>query len=250
MGLLEQKASPVEEINPFPNICIYGPAGAGKTTLASEAPSPAWLDYEDSTDIIKHMVKQGKLNPAGIGIWKPASVDESWELAREIIKSKKHETIVIDTSTRMQVMQMRQFIQNHPTVKPTGNGKATRDEFTVFQADYGNSYRVLDKFYDWLCKQPIRVIILTHAKEMYKQTTDEKGQSFSQLIKIEPDLTPKLTKSLQELFSVVGYLTAKPGAGNVERKLRVNPSNIIVAKNRLGIQEQEITNPTYKRITD
>lgn len=208
------------------------------------------MDFEDSTDTVQALVIDGVLKKEDVGIWKPDSLNETKALCEEVIKSKRFETIVIDTGSRLQTMQMDQYISKHPTVVGDGNRKPTRDKYTVFQADYGFSYRILDEFYVWLCKQPIRVILNTHAKKIYQTTTNENGSNSSTLIRVEPDLTPKLTESMQELFSMVGYLTNKPGVFGKpgERKLQVNPTTIITAKNRMHIQELELINPTYKGI--
>jgi hypothetical protein len=99
----------------------------------------------------------------------------------------------------------------------------------------------------WLIEQPINVIILTHVVKLYTDTKQQDGTISKQIIGIEPNLTPKLRESATELFSVVGYLTNDSDLlGRSKRLLRVNGTSIIVAKNRLHIQEQTIENPTYE----
>lgn len=45
-----------------PRILIYGPAGIGKTTLASEFPSPVFLQIEDGTPAGVELTSFGKID--------------------------------------------------------------------------------------------------------------------------------------------------------------------------------------------
>lgn len=253
MGLLESLAIDLSKEVENPKMVIYGPPGSRKTTFAGSAPDPVWLDFERSTDTITALIRKGHLPP--ITAYRPKSLVETKDLTKEIIKSKRWKTLVIDTTTRMQKKQMREYIKTHPTVTGGQNiagftVKKNRDEFTTFQADFNYSTTFLDSFFMDLMEQPIGVILISHDKERLKASESQSGVITYSLEKIEPDLTPKLADSMTELFSLVGYMTVKNSLiGNTsEHRLRVNGTNIIVAKNRLDIREPDILNPQYKEI--
>lgn len=229
--------------DPNPKMVIYGHEGARKTSFAGDAPDPIWIDLERSADTIGALIRKGHL-PASIKALRPTNLAQLKEWTDEIVKGQVYKTIVIDTVTRLQKLQMREYIKDHDTVK-----RGTRDEYTFYQGDYNWSTHFLDFYLMDLMKAPIGVIIIAHEIEVKRASQGQNGIITYTTEKIEPNLTPALRDSLTELFSLVGYMTARPNAfGQVEHKLRVNPSPIIVAKNRLDIREAEITNPKYKEI--
>jgi hypothetical protein len=72
------------------------------------------------------------------------------------------------------------------------------------------------------------------------------------LVEIRPSLTPRVWSNLKAFISVVAYMEKKTSgigaAAKTERKLYLNSTNTIVAKNRLGIEAVSVTNPVYKEI--
>ena len=66
---------------------------------------------------------------------------------------------------------------------------------------------------------------------------------------IVPDITPRLQQAVTRLVNIVGYMEAEPSQiKGVTRKLYVNRTKVIEAKNRLNIQEVFIENPEWKEI--
>jgi hypothetical protein len=255
MGLLESLKIDLSKEIPNPKMVIYGPPGSRKTSFAGEADDPVWLDWERSADTISVLIRKGHL-PSTIGCFRPKTLAQAKDLTAEIIKSGRYKTLVIDTVTRMQKKQMREYIAHHPSVTGKrvqtlpGSGTITRDENTTWQSDFNYSTTFIDNFLMDLMDAPIGVIMIAHDKEKQRASESQNGIVTYTLEKIEPNLTPKLQESMTELFSLVGYMTVKSSAvgGNTEHRLRVNASNIIVAKNRLDIREPEIINPKYKEI--
>ncbi len=238
MALLDRTLD-LTKINPYQKIGIYGAEGVGKTYFSAFAPDPIFIDLENSTDTLKALIRD-KVLPGG-SVFVPENWKEVQDVVKEIIASKKYKTIVIDTVTRLQKFQMNNYVRAQKTVL---EGK--RDEFTRYQADYLYSNNLLDSWLMDLMRLPINVILNAHVVHDIKI---DKDTGSSTVLKTRPNLPPKLSGSMSELFSFIGYLEVKTDiGGRIERSMRVNPTGIIVAKNRQNIQEMKIPNPTYKGI--
>lgn len=233
MNLLD-KFKPVDEHIPFIKFFLYGPAGAGKTTLAASAPNPGFIDPEKSTETLRNTPGLEKIK-----VMYPNSFEEIFAVCRQIVAAKAYSTIVIETIGRIQANQMRDDL-DIVTKKP--DGTRSRDPLVPLWVDYKKSTYVMDAFFTWLQDAPINVIITAHS-------TEDRDTETKALLRIRPDITPALNQSLVGLINVVGYLEVSTGlSGVAERKLTINPINKIVAKNRLNIQEPTIKNPNFNSI--
>jgi hypothetical protein len=93
----------------------------------------------------------------------------------------------------------------------------------------------------FLQKANIHVIIIAHERI----DTDKDGN----IIRITPDITPTLKKSIMGLINIAAFLEVETNIkGERVRKLTVNPYQNIEAKNRLDIQETSIKNPNFNEI--
>lgn len=234
MTSLSESFKPVSEHIPFVKFFLYGPAGAGKTTLAAGAPDPGFVDSEKSTETLRNT--PGLEN---IRVNYPKSFIELYATCREVVAKKEFKTIVIESIGRVQANQMKADM-DVVTRKP--DGSRSRDPLVPVWDDYKKSTYILDDFFSFLQDAPINVIITAHS-------TEDRDPQTKALLKIRPDITPSLNESLVGLINVVGYLEVITSiSGVAERKLTVNPLNKIVAKNRLNIQTPTIKNPTFKEI--
>lgn len=87
-------------------VVIYGPGGIGKSTLASLAPKPIFLDVEDSTKRIDGIARIG-----GIA---------SWNELREALRSEilnDYQTIVIDSVTKAEELAVADTLARVRTEK-------------------------------------------------------------------------------------------------------------------------------------
>ena len=233
MNLLDN-FKPVSEQIPYIKFFLYGPAGAGKTTLAAGAPNPGFIDPEKSTETLRNTPGM-----TDIPVFYPKSFEQVFAVCKEIVAKKAFETIVLESIGRIQMKQMRDDM-DIVTKKP--NGERSRDPLIPIWDDYKKSTYILDDFFTFLQDAPINIIITAHS-------TEDRDPGTKALLKIRPDITPSLNESLVGLINVVGYLEVITGlSGVAERKLTVNPLNKIVAKNRLHIQEPTIKNPNFKEI--
>lgn len=202
---------------------VYGPAGDGKTQLISDAPSTIWFDFEDSTDTIVSIGKQDKVN-----IQKIKSYNKfSSAIAR---LPGGHETIVVDTISSLLDMLL---VERMDWVEKN----TKRSRFETAQQDYKYvTHQMRDLLYR-IVKLDVNVIIIAHEREFY----DEEGT----LIGIRPDLSPRVADIFRRRLSGLFYYRKEGTATSPIRKLYVTNHGRIQAKNRYGLTESVIQNPTW-----
>jgi len=208
---------------------IYGKGGTRKTTFASTAPNPIWVDFERSTDTLRHLGK------GDIKLIRPKKMSEVLELVKELPKLE-FQTVVFDTATRLQLFHMTEHMKE--VIAKASN----RDEFLPYQADYRKSGTLLDSIFARLQDMNIHVIVIAHEKIIIDEETKK-------VIVIRPDLTPRLADAVGGLLNVVAYSEIKPGLNKQPgtQIMHFNQHGKIVAKNRLNITEP-IENPTFDKV--
>lgn len=225
------------ESEPYAKGVIHGHWGCGKTTFAADAPDPFWVDFERSSDTLLKI--PGKEN---IRIFRPKSVKQMKDIAENATSFGR--TIVIDTVTTFQIFYMREYMREEAS---RTNGR--RDRFEVYQGDYKYATAELTDFFLALQEAKIHVLFLAHSKEVYSKPPDQNTNAT--LISIRPAITPAVWDNLAAFVNVVGYLERKGGNAikkEVERRLYLNETGVIAAKNRLGIQEDYISSPTFEGV--
>jgi len=240
------KARPISDVEAYIKWLLYGSKGAGKTYLAGRAPKPLFFDFERSTETLRYSeeTKNVPVLQAGIDF---NSAQDIIDTVKAAIKSN-YETLVFDTATRMQIFQMQEYMLAIEAADVKKNGdKSTRTHYLPYQGDFRYSTELLDELFMILQQAPIHVVFTAHARNVYKTKSDQTLE----LTGIIPDLTPALSGRLSGLVNVVGYMESSPDVqGRQKRKLYVNPGMIIEAKNRLGIQELSLDNPTFATLTE
>lgn len=235
MGLLDRVA-PIRDTEYYVKLLLYGRYGAGKTRFAADAPNPVWVDLERSAETFRRIPEL-----ADIPVFVPKTFEELFEFCNEVVKKKAYETIVIDTIGRAQDDQISADIKKDAQV-PGKPGQWKRDPHLPLWGDYRISANKIDEMFSMLQKAPIHVIIIAHERIDVDPKTQE-------IIRITPDITPALKKSIMGLINVAAFLEVETNIrGDRERKLTVNPYQKIEAKNRLNIQEPTIKNPNFTQI--
>jgi phage nucleotide-binding protein len=223
-------AEPVKDREVFVKALIYGQAGAGKTRFCADAPKPLWFDFESSTETLRHWPEY-----ENIPVKRPNDINE---LRRDIESATKDPdvgTIVIDSITSSLDYYLRQRMDSVA---------AKRDKYSLYEADYKYATQVFTDLFGFLQDIPIHVIIIGHER-IFRDT--ESGR----VTGIVPDVTPRLQQAVTRLVNVVGYFEIEPSQHKgATRKLYLNRTKVIEAKNRLNIQETYIENPEWKEIFD
>lgn len=227
---------------------IYGPPGAGKTTLAASAHAHKsmgpvlFCNVEGGTMAITDPATYGaKTIPDVVDFKSFAELDKVF---LHLLKNPGvYNTLVIDSVSELQKFNVDAIVQ----AKIDKGGK-NRDEDDIFLEDYGTSAkqmrRVLRKFRDL----PMHVILTCHDMPYSKEDNAPIG----------PALTPALRGSVLGYMDIVGYMftdSEKDAATKetvITHKLLTRPAGRWVAKDRSpGMRLGTIiTNPTFSIIHD
>jgi len=230
---------PASQRKPYIKAIIYGPSGAGKTTLAvSGHDTPGMgpvllLDAEDGSVSAAHTtaIVTDKIDSKG-------SVEE-------ILKGFQHKqpefdkfnTIAIDTGTRLQMILLDECIRK--TIKRRSQ---SRDVDEVYQKDWGDSGKVMLRLIWGFLSLDKHVILLAHSRDLSPRVPE--GQPPKPPTDTVPDFTPALCRSLRGAFIHVWYLKEHEGS----RYLMTSPPKehtIIRVKTR-GHRFAELLGPIIK----
>jgi hypothetical protein len=234
MGLLE-RVQQIKDTEYFIKLLLYGRYGAGKTRFAAAAPNPVWIDVERSAETFRR-IPELQTTP----IFVPTDFDEMFEFCREVVRKKAYETIVIDSIGRAQDDQVQSDLREEAKI-PGKPGQFKRSPWLPLWGDYRISTNKIDEMFMFLQKANVHVIIIAH-----ERIDMDKDQN---IIRITPDITPTLKKSIMGLINIAAFLEVDTNIrGERERKLTVNPYQNIEAKNRLNIQETTIKNPNFNEL--
>ncbi len=222
---------PVRERPSYVKMLLYGQAGAGKTKFCADAPDPVWEDFESSTETLRYWKEY-----AEIPVKTPRDIDEMRRDIDKIVKTKAAQTIVVDSITTALDYFMRQKLAE----EVSRNSNRKNHEF--WEKDYKFATQAFTDLFGYLQNAPINVVIIGH--ERIIRDTDS-----GEITSVFPDVTPRLQQAVTRLVNVVAYMEASPATTKgVTRKLYLNRTRKIEAKNRLNIQEISIENPSWKEV--
>lgn len=227
------KPIPAGEVPPFHKFIIYGPPGEGKTSwVAENCPDPIWFDFERSSDVLKAI---GKLDIPVIPI---TPKDSPQDLENFILKDLngiqkgKYKTIVFDTISSAQIFQLGHWMENN-----------SKNDLPLYQ-DYRKSTTIFNRIFFALQHMDYHVALIAHEKDYYEGEGENK-----KLVQIGPGVTPALFESVRQLTSGVYRLQKKVSGIGKDAKpswsMLVNNKGKYVAKNRYGLIDVEIENPTW-----
>jgi phage nucleotide-binding protein len=221
---------PVNETSSYIKMLLYGTPGAGKTRFCADAPNPIWFDYESSTETLKHTPGYEH-----IPVKKTRNIEQLLADVQAAVKAPDVDTVVIDTITSCHDYYLRKHVAK--AVKDSGGRRS--DPNVLYEGDYKYVTQVFTNIFGELQDANINVVLIGHQNFA---RDNESGQITS----IWPDITPRLRGAVTRLVNVVGYLEMTSNLRGAERKLYLNQTPIIEAKNRLNIQQQSLQNPTWK----
>lgn len=181
-------------------VVIYGPEGIGKSTLASQFPSPVFIDVEGSTE---HMDVARTPRP------------KSWTAVREQLKSLRadprgYKTIVIDTIDWAEDMLSEDLVASAASekirgIEDFGYGKG----FTMLGERFGKFLNFLTEMQE----EGWNVVLLAHTHIRKFEQPDEIGA----YDRYEPKLTKKCYPLLKEWAHALLFCNFKTYAVEVEK---------------------------------
>jgi hypothetical protein len=231
MGLLDE-IKPLSEQTHYIKLVLSGPAGTGKTTLCAEAEDPIWCDFERSTEVLR------KLNP-DLKVFRPKrGFQDVLRFTREALKV--HKTLVYDTITSMQIFYMREYMARTVEEAKRRNSNSDRSIYLPYQGDFRYATNELTEFFLMLQEADNNIIFVAHSKDYYAKGIDGSDK----LIATRPHISPALWDNLEAFVNVVAHYV-KIGD---KRRMYLNPTGVIHAKNRLGITEPYVDNPKLKEL--
>jgi phage nucleotide-binding protein len=230
------KVKTVAEIPDFVKLLLYGPPGFGKTTFVGDSPNPVWIDLERSTEVFRGHPEYSKI---------PVIVPDNKKEFLDLIKSvhtTNYETLVIDTVSQLQdihlyeeMLKVEEATKKRPS--PRSRYLPLFQEFRISTEELKEASRILQK-------ADINVVVIAHDR-VYTKVNEQTGDT--QVVAIRPDMTPRVIDAMNRIFNVVAYLDKETSlTGAVTRKLYMNSTKTIAAKNRFRIEQLYLTNPTWK----
>lgn len=212
-------------------IAFYGPEGVGKTTLASQLPSPLFLDCEGGTD---------HLDVARVEI----RTIQDFREACVFLMREPHDfkSVVIDTADWLAERDVEEMLKED-------------DKKSVEDYGFGKGYKKAEeRFHDLLTlldrvrKAGLHVVLLAHSKVIKFEEPDKSGSYDRYELKLEKKIAP-LLKEWCDALLFINFETRiverekgnqegkKRAIGGKKRLLHCERGAAYDAKNRHGMPE-------------
>lgn len=220
-------------------VVIYAPEGFGKSTIASQFPSPLFLDIEDSTS---------QLDVARLGPSDMPTLNAFESALAEIVKGRPCSTLVVDTADWLEALTLDDIIA----------ASGDKDIRGVEDFGYGKGYTKLKERMtitlaklDAVIAAGISVVLLAHSKVNKFEPPDSNGNPFDRYeLKLSKQVAP-LVKEWADMLLFGNWRVQirerdknTPGAkfkgiGGKERVLYAERCAAWDAKNRHGMKAED-----------
>lgn len=196
------------------NALFYGDPGSGKTTLAASA-----QDCPEMADVLFCNIEGGLLSIAhrgdirAIDIESCDEVDETfWKLKRREDEYRTVKTVVLDSGTELQTMNLQEVVRAAMEKGRSKSGKQRDSEDEIWQDDYGKSTAYLRRTFRQFKDLPHNLIVTALAKYTYPKSQNDPGRSEAQAkamgvdpLVVLPSMTQKVAESLMGYMDFVWY---------------------------------------------
>lgn len=236
---------------------LYGDPGMGKTFCALTLPEPIYFlaiggpneakTYYSEQFQKKHGKKEILLDFVGEKIIKgrveaPSAFDDACiklDEALELDQARTQEfaSIVVDNATALSEFQMNKVIEiGHTSRNPEAKGFSTYEKFmkhgilTPFDAEWGASQSLMQKFVSWIFSLDKHVALVGHEYDVTVPNRATQGES---LIGVKPLFIGKQRDRIANMFDNVWRFT-KQGQLYIARTMPQDKPFTVIAKTRVG----------------
>lgn len=205
----------------FMNILVYGAKGVGKTYFACSAAT-----VEGMSPALVVNIEDGTATAAGLD-----NIDETdqlqafedarevfWNLANKTDEWGKYNTVIIDSGTALQTMNILEVARS--------NQKGKHD-FRITQQDWGDSTKMVEELLRRYKALPMHTIVTAGLREVFA-TDNPVDQIKRGPALVMPDFTPALSRKLMYMYDHIWCLHAE----NDTRTLLTRDSGPYKAKTR------------------
>jgi hypothetical protein len=210
-------------------VVLYGPEGVGKSTFASHAPEPVFLDTEGGT----HHLDVARLDAA-------ATWEEITAAIAQLAKADHpFKTLVIDTADWLEKRLAEHLCRkaNKDSIEDFGYGKG----WVILGEEFARFLGTLDT----VLARGMHVVFLAHSMVRKFESPDQAGSFDRYELKLSKQAAP-LLKEWADLVLFGNFVTKVAekdngkmrGIGGKERVLFANHSAAYDAKNRHGLPDK------------
>lgn len=216
-------------------VLIYSDPGAGKSVLAGTAPNNLFIDCEDG---LVSLDNHPDLVPDTVYAYPYKSFRGLEAVVQKLNENPPElahiETVTMDTISDIHKKGLAEVVEREWSKSPAMSNRYVADtehhtENNEHIRRLVTSLRDLDR----------NLILLSHAR-----TIEPKNRP----AKTFPDFSEKLANTLAGIVDIVGYMYLKEVEGVVHRVLRLQGTETIVAKTRVGGFPDEIYDPVWGNI--
>ena len=209
-------------------VVLYGPEGIGKTTLASQFPTPIFIDLENGSDTMDVARTDT-----------PKSFNDVLNLMTLIQTEDEFQTVVIDTADKLEQLITAHVLEEHhlKSIEDAGYGKGY-----TFMAE--EMVRFLRKCGD-LIDAGKNVVIVAHAAMRKFEQPDEMGAYDRWELKLSKKCAP-LVKEWADMVLFLNYKTTVITDDKTKSKKARGGKRVMYtthhpawdAKNRFGLDDE------------
>ena len=174
-------------------VYIYGPSGAGKTTLGSQMPSPLLLATEKGYNTIPGIIAQD------ITSWADVK-----QVARELRKTEVKavfKSIIVDTVDLASSL-CEKYVCNQLNIENIGDGGWTKNGWAKVKKEWEETWRSI-------VMEGYSVVFISHAKDKTFKRKD--GTEYSQIV---PSCSTAYNEIIKNMVDIMAYIQVE----NNERK--------------------------------